>query len=155
MGTNDQVLLEFKSPDELLSMLGSKRVSSELLPLIENELRARGVALPPRPGGSGFQGTASGVQSPQNAKARATGTQMLVGAIPRYELKLPDSTLRQITGAEDVRDELVDGRLPGDTPCRPIAKPGKGGVLKEATSGTAASIIGRSGFQGRVLFRPV
>jgi len=76
-------------------------------------------------------------------------------SVPHYELKLPDGTLREITGAKDLRDELVDGSIPGGMPCRPIAKTGKGGVVKEAAWGTVASIIGRSGFEGRVLFRPV
>jgi len=71
MGLNDQMLLEFKSVDELRSMLGNNRVSSELVPLIENELRARHVALPPRLEKSGIRNV---------ARERALN-EMLLGAV--------------------------------------------------------------------------
>jgi len=73
----------------------------------------------------------------------------------RWEVKLPDDTIRQITGLEDIRDELIAGTIPGDLPCRRIATPGKDGMAKESAWGMVADTIGCSGFEGRVMFRPV
>jgi hypothetical protein len=110
-------------------------------------LRERGVAPPPA--------DADALEMAHRAASEAALTVAAKSPAQRYELKLPDGTARQITGADDIRDELVDGRISGDMPCRPIARPRKNGSVKEAAWGTIASTIGRSGFAGRVLFRPV
>jgi S-(hydroxymethyl)glutathione synthase len=73
----------------------------------------------------------------------------------RFEVRLPDGPLRQVADVAEVRDEIIAGTLPGDTPCRSVARPGKDGKVQEVAWSTVADTIGRSGFGGRVLFRPV
>lgn len=68
---------------------------------------------------------------------------------------MPDGSLRRAAASAELFAAILSGEIEGGAPCRAVPQPGKDGKVKEAKWSRVADTIGASGFEGRVLFRPV
>jgi hypothetical protein len=74
---------------------------------------------------------------------------------PRWEVQLPDGTLRQAAVATELFPEILSGEIAGSLPCRTIRAPAKNGKPQKVKWSQVADSIGSSSFEARLLFRPV
>ncbi|HML12123.1 MAG TPA: hypothetical protein VK456_02380 [Xanthobacteraceae bacterium] len=74
---------------------------------------------------------------------------------PRWEVQLPDGTLRRAATPEELFPAILSGEIAGGLVCRAIPPPAKHGKKKVAKWRRVADSIGASSFAARLLFRPV
>ncbi|MBI3859850.1 MAG: hypothetical protein HY296_06420 [Thaumarchaeota archaeon] len=117
---------------------------------IRAELKRRGLDVPPglpHVSQTEIQTTAGNRQASLNEKGKPKS--------PQWEIQLQDGTVREVFVASELFPEILSGAISGDLPCRDFPAPSKNGTTKNKKWSNIANKIGASGYEARLLFRPV